>query len=194
MESSEQRRHDEAFRVLVRTNARAVRSIIGRREHDRMEVDEISADVFALAYARMDTLGAVSEGEVRSWLFRTARFLTANEVRRSMSRRRLYERLQREPLPLSAAPDDELAAWDDEVVAQQQSARISVALADLRPDYRRALVMDALGHKGRDIGSAMAISPNAARKRLMRARAAFRLSYLEATSNDVDNACEGGSQ
>ena len=87
-----------------------------------------------------------------------------------------------------------LAAWDDEVVAQEQSARMAVALENLRPDYRRALVIDPLGHKGPAIGSEMAISPNAARKRLMRARTAFRSNYSEAASNDVDDAREGGSQ
>ena len=156
--------------------ARPVRSVIERHEKNRMEVDEISADVFALAHDHMSELAQASPGQVRSWLLRTARFLTANRVRRSIARRRLEERLRREPLPLAAAPDDELATCDDEVAARQQSERICSVLDGLRADFRQALVMAALGHSGAEIAEALGISPNAGRKRLMRACNAFRRS------------------
>ncbi len=168
---------EDAFRALVRTYAQPVRSVIGRREKNLMEIDEISADVFALAHDHMADLAQASEGQVRSWLLRTARFLTSNEVRRAMSRRRLYERLRREPLPLAASPDDELAAVDEEAAVRRESALLRSVLASLRPDYRTALVMAALGQHGVEIAAALSISDNAARKRLMRARAAFREAY-----------------
>ncbi len=177
MERRDDRVEEDAFRALVRNYAWSVRSVIGRYEKDRMEVDEITADVFALAHDHLTDLAQASEGQVRSWLLRTARFLTSNEVRRAMSRRRLYERLRREPLPLATSPDDELAAVDEEAAAGQESARVRWVLAGLRPDYRTALVMAAFGQHGVEIAAALGVSENAARKRLMRARAAFRESY-----------------
>ena len=168
---------EDAFRALVRTYAWPVRSVIERYEKNRMEIEEISADVFALAHHHMANLSHASEGQVRSWLLRTARYMTSNKVRRGISRRRLYERLLREPLEMAASPDDELAALDDAAAVRAESARVNSVLADLRPDYRMALVMAALGQHGTEIAVALGICDNAARKRLMRARAAFREEY-----------------
>jgi len=177
MERRVDRVEEDAFRALVRTYARPVRSVIRRYEKNPMEIDEITADVFALAHDHWADLAQASEGQVRSWLLRTARFMTSNEVRRAMSRRRLYERLRREPLPVAATPDDELAAVDGEAAVREESARVHTVLASLRPDYQTALVMAAFGQHGLEIAAALGISDNAARKRLMRARAAFREAY-----------------
>lgn len=182
---------EDAFRALVRTYAWPVRSVIERHEKNRMEIEEISADVFALAHHHMADLAQVSEGQVRSWLLRTARYMTSNKVRHAMSRRRLYERLLREPLEMAASPDDEFASLDDAAAVRAESARVHSVLAELRPDYRMVLVMAALGDRGTEIAVALGISDNAARKRLMRARAAFREDY-EASDQSVPH--DGGRQ
>ena len=66
---------------------------------------------------------------------------------------------------------------DEEAAVRRESALLRSVLASLRPDYRTALVMAALGQHGTEIAVALGISDNAARKRLMRARAAFREEY-----------------
>lgn len=185
-------RDDEALRLLGRTHGRAVQSLVAHYERDPGEAEEIVSDVFLLAHQNMGGLVSAPDAQVRSWLLRTARFLTANEVRRSMTRRRLLDRLAHEPLPLVSSPDDEFAATEQTAAAQAQSERVSAILATLRDDYRETLVMDALGEHGDGIGAALGISANAARKRLMRARAAFRSSYINSLSDQANP--RGGQQ
>ena len=144
MTSKEHREDDDMLRELGATCGRVVRSSVRHFERDPTEVEEIVADVFRLAYQHIDQLKVASDGETRSWLLRTARFFTSNRSRRSMSRRRLYERLAREPLPLSAAPDDELAAAQNEKETARQSERVREVLSGLRNDYRQVLTMAAL--------------------------------------------------
>jgi DNA-directed RNA polymerase specialized sigma24 family protein len=86
-------------------------------------------------------------------------------------------------------PDDELLVRDAEVAAQALSNRVREILDQLRPDYQEVLLMDARGIHGPAIGEALGISANAARKRLMRARAALRAAFLDSTSSsDVSGA------
>jgi len=188
MTSKEDRDDDDVLRELGVTYGRVVRSSVRYFERDPMEVEEIVADVFRLAYQHIDQLKVASDGETRSWLLRTARFFTSNRSRRSMSRRRLYERLAREPLPVAAAPDDELAAAQNEEETTRQSERVCEVLSGLRSDYRQVLTMAALGEHGPAIGTALGVSASAARKRLMRARAAFREAYVASLGNDVSSS------
>ncbi|MFZ1489027.1 MAG: sigma-70 family RNA polymerase sigma factor [Ilumatobacteraceae bacterium] len=188
MTSKEDRDDADLLRELGATYGRVVWSSVRRFERDPMEVEEIVADVFRLAYQHIDQLKVVSDSEARSWLLRTARFLTSNQTRRSMSRRRLYDRLAREPLPVAAAPDDELTAAENEEETTRQSERVCEVLSGLRSDYRQVLTMAALGEHGSAIGTALGVSANAARKRLMRARAAFREAYVASLGNDVSSS------
>ena len=175
---------DDELRRIAHLHARAIRSFIGHFEHDLMEVEEIFADVLYLAHQNRESLREASDGQMRSWLLRTARNLGSNRIRRALTRRRLVERLAREPLPFVSAPDDDLIAYQDELAALAQSEKVTEVLSRLREDYRRVIVMQALGMSGPEIGAALGISANAARKRLMRARAILRTSYEAAIKQE----------
>lgn len=76
---------------------------------------------------------------------RTARYLGSNGMRRRISRRRLYERLADEPVPLAAAAGDEFELVQEGVDAEKRAARIKAVLGELDDIQRRVLVMHALG-------------------------------------------------
>jgi len=170
------------LRSWVHTHGRAVEACIARYERDVMIREEIFADVVRLAFERVGELRGLSQWQLRAWLLRTARFMTANASRRAVSRRRAYQRLAAEPVVLASPGADDFVAdfGDEERLAH--STQLREALDGLRDDYRRVLILDALGENGPKIAMALGITPQAARSRLMRARAAFIAAY---TGHDI---------
>jgi len=169
--------NEQLLKAWVSAHGRAMESCIGRYERDLMAREEILSDVVRLAFERVDELRSLSEWQLRSWLLRTSRFMAANASRRAATRRRLYERLARQPLVLVAPGADDFVDDATDAERQERSEQIRVALAAVREDYRRVLILDALGQSGPKIAEQMGISPQAARSRLMRARAAFFEAY-----------------
>ena len=170
---------EDRLRNLISTHGRTVRACLTRRERDPASVEDLWTDVFALASERLDELASLSETAQRSWLIRTASNLTANHARRNATRRKTLEMLRREPLPfVSSAEDDaELRAAADE--SDLRSNAIRTALQRLDAAERQVLVLHAIGYDGPRIAHEMSISHAAARKRLMRARFAFRETYTD---------------
>lgn len=165
------------LRFLTAFHGRAVTGLVSVHERDAMTAEELVADVFVLAYDRLDEIGDLSELQVRSWLLRTARFLVANEARRGATRRRQVERLRREPLSFVLGADDEFFEMELLHEENARSERIGVALELLSEGDRDILVWDANGEKGRAIAERLGIGQGAARKRLSRARAAFLIAF-----------------
>jgi RNA polymerase sigma factor (sigma-70 family) len=168
---------DRWIRLWVDTHGAAVRALVCRYEYDPRDVDELVADVFCVAYRNIEKLKLATDDALRCWLLSTARHVVQNHVRRAMSRRRLTERLARMPLPDANAADVDYADREAELRAQRRDAAVRHILDGMRDDERLVLVMDALGGTGPAIGHALGVSPNAARKRLMRARVAFRAAF-----------------
>ncbi len=173
---------ERLLRSLIDAHGRTVRASVARYERDQRDADEIWADVFHLAYKRIDELAGLSTEQQRSWLVKAARFLAANTGRRAATRRRAFERLVREPLPLATSPEDALMATARRLEQQEESDAIRVTLAGLSARDRQVLVLNALGHDGPSIAGHLGVSPGAARKRLMHARIAFRKAHQVATA------------
>lgn len=183
--TNEMQERERLLRSLIGVHGRTVRAAVARNERDRRDADELWADVFHLAYTRIDELAGLSEGQQRSWLVRTARYLAANSGRRNATRRRVFERLIREPLPWVPSPEDALMATTQRLEQQRELDAIRVTLAGLRARDRQVLVLNALGHDGPSIAGHLGISTGAARKRLMHARIAFRRAHPVSISDEM---------
>ncbi len=175
------------MRRLARLHGRAVRYVVSSHVDDRADVDEIVADVLRLAYDNLHKLRSATEDQRRSWLLRTGRYLAANHVRRTISRHRLHGRLSSEPWFWAPSGEESYIADDETTSSLLRSQVVRDVLDGLRDDYRQVLVMDALGDHGTNIGAHLGVSANAARKRLMRARRAFRDAYLAAVDCAVSD-------
>jgi len=81
--TNEMQERERLLRSLIGVHGRTVRAAVARNERDRRDADELWADVFHLAYTRIDELAGLSEDQQRSWLVRTARYLAANSGRRN---------------------------------------------------------------------------------------------------------------
>jgi DNA-directed RNA polymerase specialized sigma24 family protein len=165
----------DRLRCLVDAHGRTVEALLSALERDASIREELWADVFGLAYQRLDDLEELETVKVRGWLLRTARNLTANAARRAQSRRRMLETWSREPIAAAASAEDEFFGVAAAPVAD--AARIRSAWVTLDEGHRAVLRLDALGFKGPRIAEELGVSHQAARSRLMRARAAFLQAY-----------------
>jgi RNA polymerase sigma factor (sigma-70 family) len=172
------------LRSLMDLHGGAVQVVVARFEHDRAEAEEVWSDVFELAYERLHEVADLTESQQRSWLLRTARFLLANRGRRNATRRRAFDRLRQEPLPMAPSAEEEFVSFVDGDEQQQASNVVREALLGLRFEYRQVLILHALGNNGPSIARQLGISHDAVRKRLMLARAEFRRVHPEPVEPD----------
>ncbi len=168
---------EQTLRALIGAHGLTVRAVLARSEVSRDDVDDLWADVFLLAFRRLDQLSELSDGQQRGWLIRSASYLAANNGRRRTSWRTMLDRLAREPLEQQTSPEEAVQEAAQRVEDANTSRAVELTLHRLRAADRQVLVLDALGRDGPSIGRQLGISAGAARKRLMVARIAFRQQF-----------------
>lgn len=134
-----------------------------RRRCAGAEADDVLAQVFAVAWRRLDHIPAPPQD--RLWMFGVARKTLADAERSARRRRRLGLRLAAEAL----------ASGDAGPCPDPAAERVVDALATLRPADREALrlvLWDALSHA--EAAAVLGCSVNAFEIRYRRARAAVR--------------------
>ncbi|MCY7290298.1 MAG: sigma-70 family RNA polymerase sigma factor, partial [Cryobacterium sp.] len=146
---------DDAFAAAYSTYLPAIGGYLARRVEHRF-VEDLAADVFAVAWRRRDT---VTPGEELPWLYRIAANLVANHRRRQATAASLLFALR----ATDTAPSAEDIALSD------------LALADawrrLRPRDREVLALAVLEDLPiAAIATALGISANAVSIRLHRAK------------------------
>ena len=131
------------------------------RRIGRSDADDVAAEVFAVAWRRIDEIHPPT---ARAWLFGVARGVLANRWR---SQRR-HTRLLRRVSGLAAA---DRPMPDDLVVRRAADAEVIDALRSLRPPDREVLMLAAWEElSGPEIARALGISVPAAEQRLHRAK------------------------
>ena len=143
------------FREVYSRYIRPVRAFILKRVRNHHDAEDLAAQVFAQALKNLDQRD-VDSPELASWLFTAAKNISANHQR---SAHRLVATLSIEDLPLAEVADEPA----DEVIGDDEAARLSEAIRRLPEEKRRAVVMrfvDELTHNeiaeelGRTEGSA----------------------------------------
>lgn len=142
-----------------------VLAFVRRRVWDPHDVVDVVAEVYTVAWRRIDTVP--QGGEARLWLFRTAGYCIAN-FRRGVRR---HNRL-----------GAKLAAVLDEFVVEppdDDGEEIRSVLAMLSAGDRDILLMSAAdGLSAPEIATVLDVTPEAARARLSRARTRLRTLLL----------------
>lgn len=147
----------EWFEALFRAHAGAVHRYFVRRAHIG-EVDDLSAEVFAIAWRRRDD---VPDGAELPWLYRTAGYLLANHHRKGR------------PIPVERLADEIDHADPAHLVVT--SALVKEVLGRLSARDRQILVLNAWeGLTGDDLAAVLGISRGGADAALSRARARLR--------------------
>lgn len=147
---------DARLERLHREHAGAVRAFV-RRRIGAEEADDVVADVFVVAWRRLDHVPA----DARIWLLGVARRVLANRHRSARRQRALYERLAREAGPRPTVADG--PGVGDSAILR--------ALASLSARDREVLLLvtwDGLSHA--EAATVLAVRPQTLTMRVHRAR------------------------
>lgn len=151
---------------------------VRRRVSSAADADDLTADVFTIAWRRFDQLPPLSEQ--RLWLFGVARNVLQNHRRSTFRRQRLANRLA------------EVRESDRIVDLGERDDSLWVALSQLAESDRDLLIMRAWDQLTvGEIASLLDCSPNAVSLRLRKARSRLRLLLDEKDPDrDGDEAFE----
>lgn len=152
---------EAAFRVAYDEHLPEIWRFVRRRTDGAEDADDVTADVFAVAWRRRHELPPGDES--RMWLYGVARRVLANQQRSARRRQRLHLRvadaatttLDRSPDPADGPDGD--ALWH--------------ALSTLHDDDRELLLLRSWdGLAVTDLAALLGCTPNAASLRLHKAR------------------------
>jgi RNA polymerase sigma factor (sigma-70 family) len=154
--------HDsDALAELVRRHVDWVNSMARRLVHDPALADDVTQAVFVLLARKAHSMRR--QTVLASWLFVVTRYCASGALRQELRRRR-YERKAAAMRAQSTDPSTDPPAWET------LSPVLDELVGRLREADRQALLLRFYQSKSfGEIGEAMAISEEAARKRVTRA-------------------------
>lgn len=152
----------DPFVAVYTQHLTAVSRYLARRVA-RADVDDLAADVFAIAWRKRDS---VAEGEELPWLYRIASYQVANHRRRLAARASV--------LGLLSVPDSAPSA-ESLVTADAELARAWGAIGPRDREVLALVVLDDLAVS--DAAVALGISANAVSIRLHRAKKALAAQF-----------------
>jgi RNA polymerase sigma-70 factor (ECF subfamily) len=158
----------ERFTTLYGETRSRIVAYAVRRTASREDAADIVAEVYAVAWRRLDEVPEGHAGLL--WLYVTARHLLANRERRLRRSEQLLERLAAElgDIPLAYAPHDE------------EGLMALICLNSLPENQREVLMLASWeGLRPSEIGRVLDCSPLAARLRLHRARTRLKAEMAE---------------
>jgi RNA polymerase sigma-70 factor (ECF subfamily) len=163
-------RHGEtrAFAPLVARYERMVRSVIRRLVGREDEVDELAQVTFVTAWERLAQYSATAK--FSTWLCQIA----VNKCRDRYRFLRRWETVPVEPLEPDALPD-ETPGPEQQLADKQLDAQLQAALGQLKPQERELIVFKYVeGHDYDMVARILGCTPQAAKVRSVRARAALK--------------------
>lgn len=145
---------------------------------DPAAVEDVCADVFVVALRRFDEISGLPDHRARLWLLRVTELRCLNHYRARSRRDRAYMRVATDPL---TGPDSFNELGFEFLESTSPIAeRVQRALAMLSPAYQEVLRLDMFEDMtGPQIAKLLHTTPLAVRLRLMRAKRAFRQTFVE---------------
>jgi RNA polymerase sigma-70 factor (ECF subfamily) len=151
---------DDQIRTIFHHHYTEVLAYCTRRI-GRNEADDAAAEVFAIAWKRIDDIDMEA---VRPWLYGTARRVLSNRWRSLQRQSRLAKRVS----ALAAAPSETPEVF---VVRREQDGEVVKAVRTLKVDDQEVLMLAGWeGLTAGEIGVVLEISTSAAEQRLHRAK------------------------
>lgn len=167
MESAWRAGVGHALSELFRRHYRGLVAYLGRIVRDASAAEDLAQQTFVRVLERRE--GA---GRFRSFLYTTARNLALNEVRRQGRDYVARPGLDAEPAGAASSPLEGLVRLEDR-------AAFARAVAGLPEEERAAFVLkEAHGLTYGEVGKALGLHPDAARRRVARAYERLRAALL----------------
>lgn len=175
-------REDRFAALYEQTRPRIIAYVL-RRTSSPEDAADIVAEVYEITWRRLEDVPEHHAGLL--WLYVTARYVLANQGRRTRRQgettTRLADELRRAPLRIEATDEESLV--------------LRSCLVSLSPDERELLMLAGWeGLSASEIGRVLECSPTAARIRLHRARARLKSAITETVSLEKHAGVSGHEQ
>lgn len=162
----------DRFDALFRAHYADLYRYAVRRCATSEDAEDLVAEVFAVAWRRLDDLPPGDEA--RLWLFGTARLLRMNDLRSATRRKSMLDKFRAVRSRITR-PDIATSVAD--------RSQVRHALASLSDSDQEILLLSVWeGLSSTEVAAVLEVSPAAARKRLERARQRFREALPEFTA------------
>lgn len=163
---------ESAFEELYLENYPRIVAVLFRLVGERARAEELANEVFWKAYRR--PMLRSSDGNVGGWLYRTATNLGIDALR-ARGRRLQYERVAGASRREIVSTPDPL----DEILREEKRARVRGALASLKPDRARILVLRHSGLSYKELAEALGVKLGSVGTLLIRAESEFQKHYMK---------------
>lgn len=169
---------EDRFREIFSRNYRPVVAYVRRRTNLRADAEDIVADVFAVAWRRLDAMPADHAAQTL-WLYGVARRTLANHRRSASRMARLASRLSQERFESPAA--DAETEVDGDV---DDALRAMSLLSESDQELLRLALWEQLSHA--QIATVMGMSVANVAVRLHRAKRRLRTKFISAEQGVAD--------
>jgi RNA polymerase sigma-70 factor (ECF subfamily) len=166
-----------AFNRAIAEHADGLKSFAARMIRDAALAEDIAQDSFLALYRH---LNQVPENAFRPWLYRVARNLCLDHLRRSRFRLRLFRDVSRDDDNPFVPADPQPARPDDVVQSRETQAAIEAAIQQLPSKFRAAfLLCEVQGLSYEDASAILGCPVKTVSTRLFRARQRFKAALQD---------------
>lgn len=166
-----------AYHAAVSDHADGLKNFAARMLGDDLQAEDVAQDAFLALYRH---LGQVPSSAFRPWLYRVARNLCLDILRRRKFRLRLFRDVERDDDRQMSAPDPSSDRPDQIAESHEAHAAIEEAIQQLPQRFREAFVLCELeGLSYEDAAAALDCPVKTVSTRLFRARQRFRTALKE---------------
>lgn len=161
-----------AYHRALADHADGLKTYAARLLGDPTAAEDVAQDSFLALYRH---LNQVPVAAYRPWLFRVARNLCLDQLRRRKFKLSLFRDLQRDDEQPFTPPDVETAAPDQVAEAREANRAIEHAIGELPAKFREAfLLCEVEGLSYEDAAAIMGCPVKTVSTRLFRARQRFK--------------------
>lgn len=181
---------DEDFTLVFNEHYVGVcRFLEGMTGGRRGVAQELAQECFLRLYRT--SFDRVPKGEARFWLYRVARNLALNEIKKRDGRRRLFEKVVEVFRPRSTSPEEECE--------RDENAELIRRMLDSLPEHQRAVLLLREGEElsYAEIARTLSISESKVKVDIFRARQTLRAKWKEVmdkTSAASVGLCDEGAE
>ena len=166
------------FEQTFLTHFARVVSVINRLVGERARAEELASEAFWKLYHQ--PVLPDSEGNVAGWLYRAATNLGIDELRARAKRKHYEEAAQR-----LASTADQPAGPLDDLLREEQRARVREILADLKPAQAQILTLRHSGFSYNELAEVLGVKRGSVGTMLIRAEAEFQRKYLLMKAKEI---------
>jgi RNA polymerase sigma-70 factor (ECF subfamily) len=189
---------DEAFAWLIARFHQPIFSLLARTVHDRNDAADLTQEVFVKVFRGIGSFHG--DSSLRTWIYRIALHEASNQQRWWTRHKQQEVPIEQEmtegesgpPVRLKELLIDPAESAFDQVVHEENRARVEAALNQVPEPYRTTLILrDIEGFIYEEVAEMQGVNLGTVKSRLVRGRACLKTLLMAQASNTRSQARTG---